>query len=395
MIGGPLALLLEFPMNLCKSRRIVIAIATFSLFGLVPSSQAGDNITKRMQEFAEAKQFSGSVTLVASQGKVVHLEAVGLADIATKQAMTKDSIFAIASMTKPITATALMILQDEGKLSVDDPVAKYIPQFKDVSLADGPAKTEMTILHLMTHTSGLGGEQQCIGSIKQTVEELATRKLSFEPGTKWQYSPGLNVCGRIIEVVSGQAYEKFLAERIFEPLKMVDTTFTPNESQRERIAKLYQPSEEKPLLALASHWITDLSGDVVPTPSGGLFSTASDMAAFYQMILNGGELDGKRIVSAAAVKQMTAIQTGELATGFTPGNGWGLGWCVVREPQGVTATVSPGTFGHGGAFGTQGWVDPKTQTIYVLMIQRTKFGNGDGSDIRGEFHRLAAECLRN
>jgi CubicO group peptidase (beta-lactamase class C family) len=247
----------------------------------------------------------------------------------------------------------------------------------------------------MTHTSGLGGEQQCIGSLKATTEELATRKLSFEPGTKWQYSPGLNVCGRIIEVVSGRPYDEFLGERIFGPLKMVDTTFAPNESQRKRIAKLYQPGEDKESLAVASHWITDLSGDVVPTPSGGLFSTASDLAAFYQMILNGGELDGKRIVSQAAVKQMTTVQTGELVTGFTPGNGWGLGWCVVREPQGVTKHVSPGTFGHGGAFGTQGWVDPKTQTIYVLMIQRTKFGNSDGSDIRGEFHRLAKEILKN
>jgi CubicO group peptidase (beta-lactamase class C family) len=382
-------------MKTSKSHRLALLAVALAAATCLTPAQAGDAIATRMQEFADTKQFSGSVTLVANRGKVVHWEAIGVADVATGQPMAKDSMFAIASMTKPITATALMILQDEGKLSIDDPVAKYVPQFKDVSLADGLAKTEMTIRHLLTHTSGLGGEQQCIGSLKATAEELATRKLSFEPGTKWQYSPGLNVCGRIIEVVSGRAYEKFLAERIFEPLKMVDTTFTPNESQRQRIAKLYQPSEEKPLLALASHWITDLSGDVVPTPSGGLFSTASDMATFYQMILNGGELDGKRIVSAAAVKQMTTIQTGELATGFTPGNGWGLGWCVVREPQGVTAHVSPGTFGHGGAFGTQGWVDPKTQTIYVLMIQRTKFGNSDGSDIRGEFHRLVAEFLKN
>ncbi|HRX77875.1 MAG TPA: serine hydrolase domain-containing protein [Pirellulaceae bacterium] len=382
-------------MNSRYSRRIVISIATLSLIGLTTSTQAGDSITKRMQEFADAKQFSGAVTLVANRGKVVHLEAVGVADVSSGQAMKKDSIFAIASMTKPITATALLILQDEGKLSVDDPVAKYVPQFKDVSLKDGLAKTEITIRHLMTHTSGLGGDQQCIGSLKATAEELATRKLSFEPGTQWQYSPGLNVCGRIIEVVSGQPYEDFLAKRIFGPLKMVDTTFTPNESQRKRIAKLYQPGEDDESLAVASHWITDLSGDVVPTPSGGLFSTASDLAAFYQMVLNGGELDGKRIVSHAAVEQMTTIQTGDLVTGFTPGNGWGLGWCVVREPQGVTKDVSPGTFGHGGAFGTQGWVDPKTQTIYVLMIQRTKFGNSDGSSIRGEFHQLAAGLLAN
>ena len=381
-------------MNTSKIRLAGRTLVILTLLSISASTQAGDAIAKRMQEFADAKQFSGSVTLVANRGKVVHLEAAGLADIATGQAMTKDSIFAVASMTKPITATALMILQDEGKLSVEDPVAKYLPQFKDVALASGPAETEMTIRHLMTHTSGLGGEQRCIGSLKATVEEIATRKLNFEPGTKWQYSPGLNVCGRIIEVVSGQPYEQFLAERIFNPLKMVDTTFTPTNEQRERIATLYQPSEDNRALVVASNWITDLSTEIVPMPSGGLFSTASDMAAFYQMILNGGELEGKRIVSPQAVEQMTTIQTGDIATGFTPGNGWGLGWCVVREPQGVTEHVSPGTFGHGGAFGTQGWVDPKTQTIYVLMIQRTKFGNSDGSDIRGEFHRLAASLLK-
>ena len=370
--------------------RVLLVLVTLALSSPSAPTLARDAIAERMQEFAAAQQFAGCVTLVANRGKIVHLEAVGRADLETGRAMAKDSLFAIASMTKPITATALMILQDEGKLSIDDPVAKYVPQFKDVALASGPAKTEMTIRHLLTHTSGLGGEQRCIGSLQETVEELATRELKFEPGTKWQYSPGLNVCGRIIEVVSGEAYEEFLVQRIFDPLQMVDTTFTPNNAQRERIAKLYQPSEDKKSLAPASHWITDLLADVVPTPSGGLFSTASDLAAFYQMILNGGELDGKRIVSEAAVKQMTTIQTGDLVTGFTPGNGWGLGWCVVREPQGVTEHITAGTFGHGGAFGTQGWVDPVTRTIYVLMIQRTKFGNSDGSDIRGEFHRLAA-----
>ncbi len=371
----------------------LVAFTTLGLAASLATAHAGDAISTRMQAFADAKQFSGSVTLVQRRGKVVHHEAIGVADIESGSAMQKDSIFAIASMTKPITATAILVLQDEGKLSVEDPVAKYIPEFKGVMLEDGPPDTEVTIRHLMTHTSGLSGDQACVGSLEAAAKEIATRTLKFEPGTKWQYSPGLNVCGRIIEVVSGQAYEDFLAKRIFEPLMMVDTTFTPNESQRKRIARLYQPDKGDSSLAVASHRITDLSGEIVPSPSGGLFSTASDMAAFYQMILNGGEVDGKRIVSQNAVKQMTTLQTGDIVTGFTPGNGWGLGWCVVRQPKGVTEHVSPGTFGHGGAFGTQGWVDPQTQTIYVLMIQRTKFGNSDGSDVRGEFHRLAAPML--
>lgn len=380
-------------MNLHNSRLIASLIAAFAFTILATPVDAADTIATRMQAFADARQFSGSVTLVQQRGKLIHHEAVGLADLESGRRMQKDSIFAIASMTKPITATALMILQDEGKLSVEDPVAKYIPQFKNVTLADNPPKTELTIRHLMTHTSGLSGTQACVESLEATAKELATRKLKFEPGTQWQYSPGLNVCGRIIEIVSGQAYEEFLAERIFQPLDMTDTTFTPNDMQRQRVAKLYQPSDDTKSLAVASHRITDLSGEIVPSPSGGLFSTASDMAAFYQMILNGGETNGKRIVSKAAVTQMTTLQTGDIVTGFTPGNGWGLGWCVVREPQGVTEHVSPGTYGHGGAFGTQGWVDPKTQTIYVLMIQRTKFGNSDGSDIRGKFHRLAKPML--
>jgi CubicO group peptidase (beta-lactamase class C family) len=195
--------------------------------------------------------------------------------------------------------------------------------------------------------------------------------------------------------VSGKAFEDFLAERIFQPLGMKDTTFFPTEAQQKRLVRIYRPGSEKGTLAPATHWLTDLSADRTPNPSGGLFSTAADMARFYQMILNGGELDGTRMVSTKAVREMTGVQTGEHKTGFTPGNGWGLGWCVVREPQGVTASLSPGTFGHGGAFGTQGWVDPKRRMVFVLMIQRTAFGNSDASEIRGELQRLAVEAIGN
>jgi len=351
-------------------------------------------ISDRMRDAVAAKQISGAVTLVAHGGKIKHLSAVGLADIEANRPMQGDTIFAVASMTKPITATALMILQDEGKLSVDDPVSKYIPEFKNISLESGSPQRDVTIRDVLTHTSGLGGDQQCQGSLQDTVKELATRKLSFEPGSKWQYSPGLNVVGRIVEIVSGAPFDQFLQERIFQPLGMVDTTFAPSPDQQARLAQLYQPSPDKQSLVTAKHWITDVASDRAPNPSGGLFSTAADMGRFYQMVLNGGQLDGRRILSEAAVRRMTSVQTGDHVTGFTPGNGWGLGWCVIREPQGVTATLSPGTFGHGGAFGTQGWVDPKTETIYVLMIQRLNFGNSDGSELRGDFHRLAAEGLK-
>lgn len=382
---------------------LAASIIASPVAGFVLGSDAGSpdgnverglaKIAPQMREFVDAGQISGAVTLVSHKGKIVHLEAVGEADISSHRPLAKDSIFAIASMTKPITATAVMILQDEGKLSVDDPVSKYIPQFSNATLADRKPSREITIRDLMTHTSGLTGDQGVQeGSLEKTAEQMAARKLAFDPGAKWEYSPGLTVCGRVIEVVSGGPYQEFLTRRIFAPLKMTDTTFDPSPAQLRRLALFYKPAPDKKTIELAT---PQLTGHGAPTygPSGGLFSTAADMVRFYQMILNGGELDGKRVVSQAAVRQMTTVQTGDLTTGFTPGNGWGLGWCVVREPQGVSKMLSPGTFGHGGAWGTQGWVDPKRETIYVLMIQRRDFGNSDGSEIREAFQRIAAEAL--
>ena len=351
-------------------------------------------IPQRMREFVADKQISGAVTLVARRGRIVHLEAVGFADLENQKPMQKDSIFAIASMTKPITATAVMVLQDEGKLSIDDDVSKYIPQLKDLSLETGRPSRQITVRDLLTHTSGIGGSQRNQGSLKETVELIAKRPLRFEPGSQWQYSPGLTVCGRIVEVVSGKPYEEFLAERIFRPLKMVDTTFYPTTQQQKRLARLYEPSKGKRAIQPASHWLSELSAERTPNPSGGLFSTATDMARFYQMILGGGRFNGRRIVSEPAVRRMTRVHTGDLAPGFTPGNGWGLGWCIVRRPQGVTKVLSSGTYGHGGAFGTQGWVDPKREMIFVLMIQRIGFGNSDASDIRAALQELAVKAIR-
>lgn len=351
-------------------------------------------IAVKMKGYVEAQQMSGSVTLVARKGKVVHLEAVGLADIEAKRPMAKDTLFGIASMTKPITATALMILVDEKKVGLDDPVSKYVPEFKEAALADGKPKREITVRDVLTHTAGLGGSQENSGSLKDTAIMLAKRKLDFEPGAKWQYSPGISVAGRVVEVASGQAFDEFLAARIFRPLKMVDTSFMPTPEQQKRLAKIYQPSKDKKSLETTTSWITDLSPGRTPNPSGGLFSTAADLVRFYQMVLNGGELDGQRVVSEASVKEMTRVQTGDLTTGFTPGHAWGLGWCVLREPQGVVKMLSPGTFGHGGAFGTQGWVDPQRQMIFVLLVQRANFGNADGSDIRSVFQELAVKAIR-
>jgi CubicO group peptidase (beta-lactamase class C family) len=308
--------------------------------------------------------------------------------------MQEDTIFAVASMTKPITATAVMILCDEGKVSLDDPVAKYIPEFEKATLNGKPLEQPITVRHVLTHTSGLTGDQQNQGSLEETAKKLAARPLGFAPGAKWEYSPGLSVAGRVVEVASGQPFDEFLRDRIFEPLGMNDTTFNPTEKQQKRLAKLYKPGPDKQSLVAAKHWINDLSPGRTPNPSGGLFSTAADMAQFYQAILNGGELNGRRIVSEESVRQMTTLQTKDLRTGFTDGNGWGLGWCVVREPQGVTRMLSPGTYGHGGAFGTQGWVDPERRMIFVLMIQRAEFGNSDASPLRDALQQVAVEAIK-
>jgi CubicO group peptidase (beta-lactamase class C family) len=350
-------------------------------------------IPARMEEFMDEHEISGAVTLVGHEGKVVHISAVGSADIESGRRMTTDAIFGVMSMTKPVSATAFMILVEEGKVAVDDPVEKYIPAFANAKTKDGEPVRGLTIRHLLTHTSGLTGDQATPGSLEATANELAARPFDFQPGEKWAYGPSINVVGRIVEIVSGQPFDVFLAERIFAPLNMVDTTFQLSTPQFERLVTLYELKDD--VLVPDERRFTSGTGDVVPNPSGGLFSTAADMAKFYHAILGGGEFDGRRIISADMVKQMTSVQTDDLVTGFTPGGGnsWGLGWCIIRKPIELTSMLSPGTFGHGGAYGTQGWVDPVRKAVFVLMIQRSNLPNSDASEIRRDFQQLAVEAL--
>ena len=365
----------------------------------VPPSAAGMDearlatIVPRMQAYVAEGQAAGVVTLVARDGRIVLCNAVGLADIEAERAMQPDTIFAIASMTKPIAATALMILRDEGQIALDDPVAKYLPEFGQLQFQGHPPERPITLRDVMTHTAGLGGGQQNQGSLAETAAAIAQRPLLFQPGQKWGYSPGLTVCGRVVEVVAGQPFEQFLEQRIFGPLGMKDTTFFPDDARQQRLAQLYKPGAQPGSLEPTKHWISALGADRTANPSAGLFSTAGDMARFYQMILDGGQWGDKQIVSADSVRELTRVQTGDLTTGFTEGNGWGLGWCVVRQPQGATAMLSPGTYGHGGAFGTQGWVDPQRQMIFVLMVQRTGFGNSDAADLRRDFQQRAIDAI--
>lgn len=359
-------------------------------------------ISDRLRQSIAAKEIAGAVTLVATPDKVIHLDATGKSSLESGEAMRPDAIFWIASMSKPILGTLLHMLQDEGLLSVADPVEKYLPEFKGLKAADGqPAR--LTIRHLLTHTSGLAEitpnqASQC-KTLADAIPLYVAKPVAFTPGSKWVYcQSGINTGGRIAEVVTGEALEKLLKRRLFDPLGMVDTTFYLTEKQLPRLAKSYQRTGKGELEATEIRFLngkSPTSTDRFPAPNGGLFSTAADYARFCQMVLRGGELDGKRYLKPATVKQMTTIQTADLKTGFTEGNGWGLGWCVIRQPRGITATLSPGSFGHGGAYGTQAWIDPEKKLIYLLMVQRSNFPNSDASDVRKGFQEAAHAAISN
>jgi CubicO group peptidase (beta-lactamase class C family) len=357
-------------------------------------------VPERMKGFVERQEIAGAVTAVATREGVVQLQAVGQSNIERNESMKPDAIFWIASMTKPVTGTAIMMLQEEGKLSVDDPVAKYIPELGELKTPSGkPAN--LTIRHLLTHTSGMGeatkGESDAAKTLADLIPAFASKPLKFEPGSKWEYcQSGINTAGRIVEIASGQSLPDFMQKRLFEPLGMKDTTFYPTREQLARLATSYKRTDDRKLEPVPTPMLKaddPTSHDHYPAANGGLFSTASDYAKFCRMILNDGTLDGRQYLRPESVRQMTTVQSGDVKTGFTPGNGWGLGWCVVREPQGVTEALSPGTHGHGGAYGTQAWIDPKKGVIYVLMVQRANFPNSDASDVRKAFQDAAAAAV--
>lgn len=362
-----------------------------------PRTAAAPAITTAMQALVDRQEVAGVVTLVTTRDGVAHLGAVGKADLASNRPMTDDAMFWIASMTKPITGVAIMMLQDEGKLSVDDPVAKYLPELAKTATADGTVHT-VTLKHLLTHSSGLAEsskeERDAAKSLAELVPGFASRPLQFAPGSRWQYcQSGINTLGRIIEVVSGESFPAFLQKRVFTPLGMVDTTFYPDPTQVARLASTYK-REGDTLVPAKLPWDFDPNNiGHYPAPNGGLFSTASDYGRFCRLLLNDGKLDGHTYVSKAAVTQLRTVASGDLKTGFTDGNGWGLGVCVVREPQGVSAALSAGSYGHGGAFGTQAWIDPVKSVAYVLMVSRSNFPNADNSEVRKAFQSAAVVAV--
>jgi len=363
---------------------LVLLVALSCAAEAQPASVLGGSaVAAALQPFVDRRALAGAVVLVASKDKVLSVDAVGFADVTAKKAMPPDALFWVASQSKPVTATAFMMLVDEGKVNVEDPVEKYLPEFKDQMLAAGDPKNPslqkpahpITVREVLTHTSGLPysskQEQPTLDllPLREAVKTYAQAPLQSEPGTKYEYSnAGINTAGRIIEVVSGMPYEEFLQKRLFDPLGMKDTTFWPNDEQLLRLAKSYKPNaakdglEEIPIGQL-KYPLNDRAKRF-PMPAGGLFSTAHDMGRFCQMVLNGGELDGKRYLSEAAVKQMTSKQTGAaIQDGY--GFGWGVGdgWC-----------------GHGGAYSTNMTIDTRHGLIFVYLVQHAGFPlDGDKS----------------
>lgn len=378
--------------------------------GFAPAKLA--RIPAFLQEAVDKKQITGASVLLARQGKVVYFKAVGQQDREANVPLTEATIFRIASMSKPITSVAVMILVEDGKLSVTDPVAKFVPEFKEMQVLvpakDGKSYTtvkaarDISVHDLLTHTSGLSyrlfdkpiigklyaeagvsdGLAETPGTLGDNVRKLARLPLVCQPGAAFEYGLNTDVLGHIVEVVSGKTLEQFCQERLFGPLKMRDTCFVLPKEKHARLASLYAAAPDKTLSRVGAGPVT--AGGFVysatyPTREGytyysggaGLVSTAGDYFRFCQMLLNRGELDGVRILQPETVTRMTQNQLGAMPLPFPMGNSFGYGFGLVTK-EGREQTKDPaaaGTYSWAGAFGTYFWVDPQNDMIGILMTQ--------------------------
>jgi CubicO group peptidase (beta-lactamase class C family) len=402
------------PTGICRTHDAFMT-TTFRLcfmMSLLPLLASGASptlpgVSAAMRAAVESREISGAVTVVATRDSILHCEATGLANITNREPMRPDSLFWIASMTKPVTGVALLMLQDEGKLNVADPVAKYIPAFAQLKAPSGkPAN--LTIAQMMTHTSGLGEAPREAAAKARTLADLIplflAASMQYEPGAKWSYTQsGINASARVVEIVSGLSFDEFVQKRIFDPLGMKDTTFYPARKASAHLAAGCKKNRTTGELEVASLPPGFGAEGRPPTGNGGLFSTAPDYARFCQMLLAGGSLGGKRYLSPKAMTLLTTVQTGDLPTGFFQSSqygdrgtnyGWGIGTCILRTPHpGVASMLSPGTYGHGGAWGTQAWIDPVRGVAFILMVQRADFGNSDASAVRRAFQQAAVAAL--
>jgi CubicO group peptidase (beta-lactamase class C family) len=344
-------------------------------------------------------EVSGGVTLVARNGRIVHLSARGVTDIESRKPMQKDSIFRIASMSKPVAAVALMMMVEEGKVRLSDPVSRFLPSYKNLQVAVArparpgltannaapnyytvPAEREVTVFDLLTHSSGLMS-----GTIGSGAGNAAFQKrhdlglkwidnlgeitpLEFQPGSRWAYSPvaGIDVIGRIVEITSGKNFNEFLQQRVFGPLGMNDTFFWPSAAQRERLVTSYVLEAGK---LTARKDPDSMSGANYFSGGGGLMSSAESYARFAMMLANSGELNGQRLLSPASVRLMGSAVVSDSLPGRQPGEGYGLGVRAVNDAAARRTLISTGSFGWSGAYGTHFWVDPSKKLIAVLMLQ--------------------------
>ena len=371
-------------------KTLLLALAAPVLFaqtGFDPARIAA--IPQRMQEFVNQGKAAGVVTLIGRANGVVDLKATGYSDLETKAPMKADQIFQLHSMTKPMVAIGILMLAEEGKLSISDPVEKHLPEFRSL-------KEKITLQQLLTHTAGMAlnppaGIGELHGALHKSLADVALvysqTPLTYAPGSKWQYSnTGIAVLARVLEVHSGLKFEDFLAKRIFGPLGMKDSSIFPPKEKWNPMPTAYILRNGKPVKytddPLGEGVMKFRDGAKYSLPEGGVYSTASDLFLLYQALLRDGKAaNGFRLLSPASVRLMRTVHTGDLATNG-PGMGWGLGSFVVRpgfSPMGM----SPGTHGHGGRYGTYYFIDPAKDLIGIFMIHRE-----GGSDERTAFVQM-------
>jgi len=380
-------------------------------------------IDNMLKQSIEKNQIPGAVALIARNGKIVYYKAFGMAENETKRNLKREDIFRIASQTKAITSTAVMMLWEEGKFRLDDPISKYIPEFENAQILDSlneidttyitsPAKGEITIRHLLTHTSGIGygiidNDQfskiyQKAGiidlftttsiTIKENIKKLAELPLHHNPGKQFTYSEGLDVLGYLIEILSGKPLDEFFQERIFEPLGMNDTYFYLPDSKKFRLVPVQTIKDDKWIRYTNTYYDIDypIKGSKTFFSGGaGLSSTAKDYATFLQMYLNNGELNGVRLLSRTTVQVILANQIGDLLG--DPGAGYGLAFGLLnQEGQNMGGRGSIGTFNWGGYFNTQYFADPKENIIGILMKQTQDI---KGDETGWKFRQLLGQAI--
>ncbi len=377
-----------------------------------------------LQSAVDKHLVAGAVALVANQDQVLDLEAAGYASLSAQTPMKTDNLFWIASMSKSFTGTALMTLVDEGKLKLDDPVEKYLPEFKgqlveEEGIERHPPAHPITVREIMDHTSGVAVPQdpafKNLTTLKEIVAVVGKLPLRREPGTKYEYNnQGINTGGRLIEVLSGVPYADFMQQRFFTPLELKDTTFFPTEEQGVRLANTAKFTADKtsledvgfrkqlpPVLSdkfthgqkIPEALLDNFGGGVIPDlvnhyaqPAGGLYSTAGDVGRFCQMLLNGGMWQGRRYLSAEAIHQLSTNQTGNVPV--NPDEGYGVGWSVkIKNNEGPAV----GSYGHRGARRTAMWIDPKDELVMVIMIQRWDMTGEQQKEFYGSVFRAMVE----